>query len=243
MEILAMSVIGDRIKELCVRNRMTLSEVCAKAGVTYKTLHAQISNDRAIPFDTIDRVARALNVPMDYFSAHRPTISIQTSQKNSVLHERAAAAYTAALRGEQIEMMRQGFGIGTDEVLNWLSVHGGVLTNFDALREKVDLFERVHADDDMLQPNHIGRESLATRFFRLENEDHYRRTVGGFDKQIIEEVMFAHIEASKHKYVITDLDIDVCVGRDRVAGSYRRIIAPVKDLHGKEYTLVHARLI
>jgi len=238
-----MSVIGDRIKDLCTRNRMTLSEVCAKAGVTYKTLHAQIKNDRAIPFETIDRLARSLDVPMDYFSAYRATIGIQASPAHSILHQRAAAAYTEALRSEQIELMRQGYGIGTDEVLNWLSLHGGVLTNFDALREKVDLFEKTKPEDKMLAPHRIGRESLATRFFKLENEDHYTRTVGSFSRDVIEDVMLAHLEASRVKYAIADVDIDVKVGQDNVFGSYRRIIAPVKDLDGKEYMLVHAKLI
>ena len=238
-----MSSIGDRIKELCVRNAMTLSEACTKSGVTYKTLHAQIKHGRAIPFETVDRMARCFDVPMDYFSAYRPTVGIQPSEKHSILHQRAAAAYTAALRSEQIELMRQGFGIGTDEVLNWLSVHGGVLTNFDALRDKVDLFEPVKMDDNMLHPHKIGAQSLARKFFRLEDEAHYERTVGSFSKTVINNVMLAHLDASKLKYSISDVDIDVSIGEAQVVESYRRIIAPVKDLNGKEYTLVHAKII
>ena len=94
-----------------------------------------------------------------------------------------------------------------------------------------------------MRPHHIGRESLATRFFKLEGVDHYVKTVGGFDRSIIDNVMLAHLGANKLRYSITDQDIDVSIGGDRLVQSYRRIIAPVKDLNGHEYMMVHAKLI
>lgn len=238
-----MPTTGDRIKDVCKREQITLAAACANAGVVYKTLHAQISNNRAIPFETIDRLARHFDVPIEFFSAFRAKFAVQSGGENTILHQRAAAAYTAALRSEQIEMMREGYDIGTDDVLNWLATQDGVLSNFDALRDRVDLFHPVDSDDNMMRPHRIGRESLATRFFKLEGEDHYVKTVGGFERKIINEVMLAHLGANKLRYSITDQDIDVRIGDERLVQSYRRIIAPVKDLKGREYMLVHAKLI
>lgn len=234
---------GDRIKDACKRQGLTLSAACEKAGITYKTLHAQIRNNRAIPFETIDRMAQYFDLPIEFFSAFRPTLAVQSSGDNTLLHHRAAAAYTAALRSEQIEMMKSGFDIGTDDVLNWLATQDGVLSNFDALRDRVDLFHPVDSSDNMMRPHRIGPTSLATRFFKLEGEDHYVKTVGGFDRQIIQDVMLAHLGANKLRYSITDQDIDVWIGGDRLVQSYRRIIAPVRDVNGQEYMLVHAKLI
>lgn len=238
-----MPTTGDRIKDACKRGGITLAAACETAGVTYKTLHAQIRNNRAIPFETIDRLARYFGLPIEFFSSFQPKLAVRPEDGNSVLHQRAAAAYTAALRSEQIEMMKEGYNIGTDDVLNWLATQNGVLSNFDALRDRVDLFHLVGSDDNMMRPHRIGRESLATRFFKLEGEDHYVKTVGGFDRTIIDDVMLAHLGANRLRYSISDRDIDVSIGGDRIVQSYRRIIAPVKDLNGNEYMLVHAKLI
>lgn len=238
-----MPTTGDRIKDACKRQGTTLAAACDSAGVTYKTLHAQIRNNRAVPFETIDRLARYFDVPIEFFSAFRAKLAVQSEDEKSVLHQRAAAAYTAALHSEQIEMMREGYNIGTDEVLNWLATQGGVLSNFDALRERVDLFHPVESDDNMMRPHRIGQESLATRFFKLEGEDHYVKTVGSFNRKIINDVMLAHLGANKLRYSITDQDIDVRIGDEQLVQSYRRIIAPVKDLNGQKYMLVHAKLI
>ncbi len=238
-----MKTVGDRIKDACKLHGVPLSTVCSQAGVTYKTLHTQIRNNRAIPFETIDRLSQYFNLPMDYFSAYRPTMAVRSEDDKSALHQHAAAAYTAALRNAQIEMMRAGQEVGTDEVLNWLSAQNGVLENFDAIRERIDLFEPVAPGDNMLKPHRIGRGSLATQFFKLEDEDHYVKTVGSFDRKLINNVLLAHLQASDLKYAITDIDIDVEIGADRIVHSYRRIIAPVKDSSGRRFTLVHAKLV
>jgi plasmid maintenance system antidote protein VapI len=238
-----MPTTGDRIKDACRRNQITLAAACENAGVVYKTVHAQIRNNRAIPFETVDRLARYFDLPIEFFSAFRSKLAVHTDSEKTDLHQRAAAAYTAALHSEQIEMMREGYNIGTDDVLNWLASQGGVLSNFDGLRERVDLFHRVGSEDNMMRPHRIGHESLATRFFKLEGEDHYVKTVGGFDRQFIDDIMLSHLGANKLRYSITDRDIDVSIGGNRLELSYRRIIAPVTDENGREYSLVHAKLI
>ena len=238
-----MATVGDRINDACGQNGLTLAAACAQADVNYKTLHAQIRNDRAIPFETIDALAQSFSLPIDYFSAYRSKLGVHPGSDSNLLHQRAAAAYTAALRSEQIEMLKTGFDIGTDEVLNWLGAQNGRLTNFDALRERVDLFHEVGTEDTMMRPHRIGKQSLAKKFFRLDDEDHYVKVVGGFDRNIINEVILAHLQASRLKYSITDLDIDVRIGSHRVVQSYRRIIAPVRDMNGRKFMLVHAKLI
>lgn len=238
-----MITVEQRIRSLCNQQNQTLAAVCRECDINYGTLHSQLNHGREIPFSTIDKLSRVFNVPVDYFSTYRANLSINSTAGQSLLHERAAAAYTAALQSEQIELMRQGYEIGTDQVLDWLASQGSILTNFDALQEKVDIFYPIESDDTLMRPARIGRESLATLKFGLENENHYTHVVSGFDRTLIKNVMQAHTKASKMQYMVTDEAVDVVISGHRVRHTYRRIVAPVRDLQGNKFTLVHAKTI
>lgn len=238
-----MTPVADKIRLLCKKHDLTLASACRTSGINYGTLHAQMSNGREIPFSTIDRLGRVFGVPVDYFSAFRPDISLNSQGGQSILHARAASAYSAALQSEQIKMLRAGYEIGTDQVLDWLASQGGSLANFDALREKVDIFQPLEGYHTLMRPVRIGRESLATRQFGLENEDHYTRVVGSFDRGLIESVMRAHIKASKMRYLVSDKSVDVIIAGQRVRHNYRRVVAPVRDLQGNKFTLVHTKTL
>lgn len=238
-----MTPVGDRIKDLCKRRGVTLAAACDGAGIAYKTLHAQITRDRDIPLASVDRLARYFGVPLDYFSSYRAAVSIRSDDARSRLHRLAAGAYTEALRDAQLQMMREGYDFGTDEVLDWLARNNGVLQDFDALSERVDLFHPIQSGDTIMRPHRLGRQSLASIFFDLEDEDHYLRTVSKFSRSVIDATMTAHIEASRFDYKVNDQTIDVMVGDRQVSGRYRRVIAPVRDRRGTQFTLVHAKVI
>nr|WP_322867694.1 helix-turn-helix transcriptional regulator [Aquicoccus sp. G2-2]MEA1115016.1 helix-turn-helix transcriptional regulator [Aquicoccus sp. G2-2] len=59
---------GDKILNACKVRGFSLARACALADLRYSTLHSQIHNQRPIPFTSIDRLATALDVPLDYFS-------------------------------------------------------------------------------------------------------------------------------------------------------------------------------
>ena len=68
--------LGDSILKACKSRDISLSRACTLANIRYSTLHSQIHNQREIPFSTIDKLAAALNLPIGYFSSHKPTLRI-----------------------------------------------------------------------------------------------------------------------------------------------------------------------
>jgi len=231
------------IEQLCAERGMTLRAVCKGAGIRYGTLHAQISHGRPIPFETYDRLCNYLCVPLQSLSAYRSTLSVDATSVDTVLHHRAAQAYTAALQKVQMEMMYEGYEIGTDQILDWLSKHENRLENFDAIRENVDLYFPVDPSDNMFHPYRVGKSSLATRCFGIKNEDHFIKVVSSFDQDLLDRVLVAHIEVERHRYMVSDETISVRIGDHSISPSYRRVIAPVFDKSGNRFTLVHSRLI
>ena len=234
-------MLDTRIREALRSKGSSLSKACRDAGVNYKTLHSQLSHGREIPFPTIDRISKYSKLPLEYFSEFRPEAAIQSPAGSSELQRRVAHAMETAIREQSVEMMRSGYSIGTDDVLDWLRVNDGVLQNFDGIRQYVDLFHKVDYEDNALVPYQIGRDSLAARCLNVENEDHFSQVVNGFDKGLIEQVMADHVTASSRNYLLSDCQVKVTVAGNDLAVAYRRLIAPVRDLQGNEFSLVFAR--
>jgi len=240
---LGRATVAQEILALCRDKDVKLANVCKSQGLKYSTLHAQIHNQRPIPFETIVEVARFFGVPLERFSSYRPDVEISSIEGKKILHAKALEAYQAALDEQHLAMMRAGYGVGTDDVLDWLHSQNGRLTNFDALQEHVDLYHPIHRDEKLFRPHRIGRLSLATRTFKAENEDHFLKIVSGFEQGLIDRVVLAHKEAVTKPYKVSDETINVSIEGTRLSSSYRRIIAPVKDLQGNEFTLVHSKRI
>ncbi|MEX0285129.1 MAG: hypothetical protein AB3N23_11010 [Paracoccaceae bacterium] len=236
-------MIEQRIKSLCDKHNVSLKAACQAADVSYGTLHGQLKNGREIPFSTMDRLAHFFEVPLAYFSEKRSSMSIVSEGGEAQLSERAATAYSAALNSAQMDLMRHGFGIGTEQILDWLASEGGVLTNFDAIRDRVDLFHPIEVTDSMMRPKQVGKNSLISKQLGLENEQHYVDVVGKFDRSLIDRVMQDHKRAEQQPYIVSDQAIEVVFANQRVRHSYRRVLASVRDLQGNRYTLVHAKPI
>ncbi|WP_049642292.1 hypothetical protein [Candidatus Rhodobacter oscarellae] len=222
---------------------MSLSRACREAGVNYKTLHAQLTHGREIPFPTIDKISRYSGLPLEYFSDFRPNVAIRSPEGSSELQQRVAKALEIAVREQSMDMMRAGYSIGTDDVLDWLRANGGVIQDFDGIRQHVDLYHQVIGADYGLRPHQIGTYSLATRSFGAQDEDHYQQIVNGFDKGLIESVVADHMEAASRDYLLSDRAIKVLIAGEHVAVAYRRLIAPVRDVYGNKFNLVFARRI
>ena len=230
-----------RIREALRSKGESLSKACRAAGVNYKTLHSQLSHGREIPFPTIDRISKYSDLPLEFFSEFRPKVAIQSPEGSSELQRRVAHAMEMAIHEQSIAMMREGYSIGTDDVLDWLRANNGVLQNFDGIRQYVDLFHRVSPEDNNIRPHRIGPNSLATRSFRAEDEDHFEKIMHGFEKGLVEHVVADHVEAASRDYLLSDRKIKVSISGREVSVAYRRLIAPVRDLKGNEYNLVFAR--
>ncbi|UYV38160.1 hypothetical protein N4R57_03460 [Rhodobacteraceae bacterium D3-12] len=239
-----MNDLGTKVSRFCEQYFGGLKAACIAADLKYSTLHAQISLEREIPFSTIQRLCDAANVSLEIFSKSRATIGFAAPQTSDVLHRRAALAYSQALREVQDEMRRHGTDILCDDVLNWLHRNNGRLTDFDALRERVDLFELPTPDTKIMAPKRIGQHSLAAQFFNISDTDEYLKKVSSFDPSIIENSLASHWRVCKRqRYDIEDVAISVPVDGELIQGSYRRIVAPVQTIDGRSLTLVFARVL
>ena len=76
-------MIGQKVLDLCKLKGLTLRAACQASGLKYSTLHAQISNRRPIPFKTIDKLSRKLNVPLSYFSEGQPLFQVNALATDS----------------------------------------------------------------------------------------------------------------------------------------------------------------
>lgn len=234
--------VGDNILKACTVRGLSLARACALADLRYSTLHSQIANGREVPFSTIDKLALALNMPIGFFSAHEPAIRIEPVEGASREQAEAARALAGQLQHETTAMSDWGFQVGLEEVLDWLLSTGNRLVKHDWLIERIDLFYPVAPGDTMLRPHRIGSQSLATRYFRLLGSTDYTQVVGRFDRNFVESLIEAHLEASKRRYAITDVMIDQIVEGARITGTYRRLLAPVTDEKGQKFTLLFSKL-
>ncbi|WP_322867693.1 hypothetical protein U5922_016660 [Aquicoccus sp. G2-2] len=135
-----------------------------------------------------------------------------------------------------------GHQAGLDDVLDWLITNEGRLVNIDWLIEQVDLFYPAQKGDHMLRPYRIGSHSLAARYFRLLDTSDYTNTVSKFDRTFRDELVEAHLEASRKRYAISEMAINVEIDGARVKGTYRRLLAPVKTKDGTPLILLFSKL-
>lgn len=239
-----MNELGTKVSAFCERHFGGLKAACTASNLKYSTLHAQISLEREIPFSTVQKLCDSAGVSLEMFGKERTTIGFAAPQVSDALHRRAAAAYSQAMRDVQAEMRRRGTDILCDDVLNWLHRNNGRLTDFDALRERVDLFEVPTAETNIMEPERIGQFSLAAQFFNIKDTSEYLKKVSTFDRSIIENSLASHWRVrEKQRYDIEDVAISVPVDGEIIQGSYRRIVAPVKTLDGRDLTLVFARVL
>ncbi len=209
----------------------------------YGTLHAQIKNNRAIPFLSIDLIASYFGVSADYFSERRASLIVRSdegSEQGIEFAQQTSKALMAAKQG----LVEMGLQISTDHILDWLNRENNTLKNHEQFAEKFDLFYPVKERSGMLVPKKMGKESLATIFFDIRDEQDYVDKVGSFPPSTLRDLIRAHVHVQKSStYQVDDMEIAVRIDGRIVAGKYRRVLAPVTDLNGQKFTFVFARLI
>lgn len=239
-----MNDLGKLVTGFCDHQFGGLKKACTAAGLKYTTLHAQITHEREIPFSTIERLCSTAGVSLEVFRKDRAAIGIAPVNTSDELQRRAAAAYSQALRDVQEEMRRFGTDIMCDDVLNWLYRNNGRLTDFDTLRERVDLFEVARPDDRIMTANRIGRGSLAARYFNISDTSDYLTKVGQLDRSIVDTSLASHLRVQQtQRYQIEDVSISAQIDGREIHEKYRRIMAPVETLDGKKLTLVFAKIL
>ncbi len=239
-----MNDLGKLVTGFCDRHYNGLKPACDAAGLKYTTLHAQITHEREIPFTTIERLTSVAGVSLEVFRRDRAAIGIATIDISDTLHKRAAALYSQALRDVQAEMRKFGTDIMCDDVLNWLHRNNGRLSEFDTLRERVDLFEVARPGDRIMKATRVGKGSVAARYFNISDAAEFGAKARQLDSSIINNSMAAHFKVHQtQRYQIEDVNITGLVDGQQIHEKYRRIMAPVETLDGKKLTLVFAKIL
>jgi transcriptional regulator with XRE-family HTH domain len=233
----------DRIRALPKETGVVLKHACQSVGVSYGTLHAQLQNRRAIPFETVEKLAIAFNVPLTYFATARGAFTI-TNETDQQARDIGSSELLANVKAAEAKALEAGIVPGIDMVLDWLDREGGVLRNFEFIRDKFDLFTPPNDDDAHLEPFALGKISPAAVYYDVSNEQEFRERLRKFPRKLTAELIASHLEVSRStRYIIDDMDIEVPLERFRLSARYRRLIAPVQTEDGRRLNLVFARLI
>lgn len=232
-----------RLKRACEMRNLGIPQVCDLAGLKYKTLMAQISRKSKVPYETVDDICRALDLPHTYFSKHSPSLAVSSHRDIAGVEAAAAHLVNEAMQAAHLQALRRKSQLSTDDVLEWYRRTGGDLDCYDAIKDSVDLFHEMGAEDRIPDPYRIGRNSLSTRQFEIEDEDHYKARLNGFDPDLLEEIKRGRIEASRRNFIIEDVQISTKIGDREISIQYCRFIGRVVLPTGGALTMVHAMLL
>lgn len=78
--------LGRRLKKVRLERKMTQKYIAEELNIRQQAI-SQYENDKAIPnFDTIDKIATILNVPISYFSKNNKGITNTMDLSEDALH-------------------------------------------------------------------------------------------------------------------------------------------------------------
>lgn len=235
-------MLGDKILQTCKQKGVTLRAACQAAGLKYSTLHAQISNRRAIPFSTIDRLARALDLPLSHFSESRPLFQF-TPDKDGTPPSAQVKLLERSVNLHTGEMASQGLNITIDAVLDWLVNENFRLTNFDWLKDRVDLYHPIETDAIMARPYHVGDNSLSSRMLGFSPDTDLEDYFKNLEPNLLDEIRLSYAAVAPQHYTVTDQNFRSETGSTIITGRYRKLMAGVTDVDGSPFTLVFCRII
>lgn len=233
-----------KIKRACETRGLSVKQMCERTdSVVYKTLLQQFARGSRIPHVWIDEIAHVLEYPLSYFSKYLPTMGASVERDADDMARAAANLIDVAMNTAHMAALRRQSQIGTIDVLDWLDRNNGELVDFDALKDSVDLFEVMGAVDNIPTPYRIGRDSLSTQQFEIDNEEHYVRKLKTFHPSVLENIKKGRIEASYRPYMLATVEFRAEVGGKWIVEKYRRLTAKVYLPNKQELTLVHAVLV
>ncbi|MEP2717657.1 hypothetical protein [Pseudophaeobacter sp.] len=210
--------------------------------MTYKTLHAQLRNNRSIPFETVHNLSLALSISLDSLIAGKSDV-IGLAPQNQ-MDAPQAKQHSQKLRRAHSEMVRHGRPPDCNDILNWLRSNGGKINFESPISSYVDLFHQVSVTDGLMRPQRVGQTSLASLWIGIGSTAEYEYKVGQFPRSVIDASLLAHMRVQEvNRYSVEDVTVHGSVYGTQEAESYRRIIAPVKDSQGRDFNLVFAELL
>ncbi len=235
-------MIGQKVLDLCKLKGLTLRAACQASGLKYSTLHAQISNRRPIPFKTIDKLSRKLSVPLSYFSEGQPLFQVNALAADSAPNS-AMLQFETSVNAQAKLLAEQGYHPSIDDVLDWLVHVDFQLKDFDWIKDKVDLYFPLQTDDIMARPHSVGNQSLAAKLLGFSKDVDLKAHFDKFDANDVAVIRLSHAAITPQVYSVTDHQFNAQWIHGVISGSYRKLMAGIRDENDAPLTLVFCRLI
>ncbi len=235
-------MIAEKITHLCKLKKVTLRAACQAAGLKYSTLHAQISKGRPVPFATIDKLSRTLNMPLSYFSDQQPVFQFSPDASGATPSQ-VMLTLERSFNDQSKALANQGLNISIDDVLDWLVHVDFCMTDFDWIKDRVDLYHPLQKGDIMAQPYTVGKHSLSAQILGFDRQQDLKEYYARFDPENVAQIRISHKAVKQSKYTVTDQPFVAQNNGAEISGSYRKLMAGVTDEAGSPFTLVFCRLI
>ncbi len=222
-------MLTDKIEKARLEAGVKLKPLADKAGVNYATLYNQITHNRPIPFETVDALADALGLPLEYFSSRPRQIDQSISIANRVLS--AARALVAADDARASGPTAQDFWRRLYEV-------DFELDEIGAIGAHIDIYEPLDPSHDAPRPVAFGRKSLIRSELGICTPSDYYERMTQFDDGIKERSLQCHANALQHRFQTGTEVIFEQIDGQMVAGCYIRSVAQGRVRTGELRTAI-----
>lgn len=227
-------MVAKKIEKACRDHGITLKKLCDLSDLKYGTLHQQISRGSPIPFDSIDAISAALDLPLDYFSARN------VASKNGLqIARQVLGSIEELIRDEESRRDRP------DVAKFWDRLKNG---NFqlEALGELLpfcDVYEPIGVTDRWANPVSFGDDSLSVKYLKFKDKEDYYHKLSEFSPEMVHRAAKCHLIARDQEFQITPEVVRETIEGRNVEGRYLRATARVLDERNRVRTVVLTQFV
>jgi transcriptional regulator with XRE-family HTH domain len=235
-----------RLKTLIQHSDYDYKSLSLKIGQGERYISNLLSSKSDPGYSSVVKICSALGLTPNQIAGLDDQITLAgTGAETSFASAHAEKILAAVTREAHRKLATRGAQPLLDDVLTWWHQQGGLLTNFDALSEHVDLYRAPEPNARLPDPFKIGQQSLATRSFGINSTEHLRYLFTTFDEKLCESVTMAHVETNKGDPQLSIQEIDVTLPGHvfPLRFTYKRLLLPVRDTENNEYILNYSQAL
>lgn len=221
------------------RQGLSNAELSRRAGFAYETRVTAILNGDSLPNMAIPRrLARALGVHPEALFTPRAVISVADET-----NEADAKVVARIQRGLDGARALNSGRVGLDAIVDWWSSTGGDLSQIGSLIDHVDIFKLPDADQMCPRAIRVGRASLASVSFGVNDAPHLNTLFKQAGPEVYEPVAQAHFNCLDGTMQTEIIQLSVSEGRDVLSSglysrSLFRVRNPLDGIAGQPRTLI-----
>lgn len=236
----------DRLKSLIRKSDYDYKCLSLTIGLGERYISNLLSSKSDPGYSSVVKICAALGLTPNQLTGLTDRITLTGGEVGTrIVSAHAERILTAVNREAQRKPAQRGARPLLDDVLTWWHRQNGLLSDFDALGDKVDLYHAPDPEAVLPQPHMVGRESLAALWFGVETADHLRHLFTTFDENLSKSVKLAHVATSRGDPQLSVQEIDVTLPghSSPLRFNYKRLLLPVRDDAGNQYVLNYSQAI